>query len=443
MLKGMLQTLGLNEGDLFFDQQRLKKELFWEPAIQQALEECEVFIFLISPNSVISDYCRNRELATAARRRIPIETVLLTPTPFWHDHDVPGAAGIKLGAYHSGGLPKDLSGNTSALTDAHWQTRDHALEAVAKGLEPILRQTLFGVGESPSSGNRAVLLDQLRPPPSRPRQIQQNNQAETADYVPQRRVDLVPYYCDQIHVSDAIDEGLLHWQMADQALVLLVKGVLDDGIDQLYRRLRADHLAEYVGSLKRELAQLDTFELVDSQGKKGEELIAFAAAGLYPALGMKRIDALKAPRPLDTRALEAKLRDEPYVLNLQASLLTNSVKSPGESIHALLKYLERCTIPGILGRLTLVVFVEDPNLVACANLKAEWKLTRFSRVHVVETKAPRLIGKADVIKWHRDRKLEQTWSLSQTELLARLPQLDSREFRLREFAEQVQPLLRG
>lgn len=116
----------LTKDEIFFDDDRLAAEPAWRPAIETALDECDLLIFLVSPHSVVSDFCMSKEVARAMERGINIITVLLRPSHDWYRIKVrnPKTGEAKeLGAWHSGGLPK-FGGNARPVSD--WGEEEEA-----------------------------------------------------------------------------------------------------------------------------------------------------------------------------------------------------------------------------------------------------------------------------------------------------------------------------
>ena len=116
----------LTKDEIFFDDERLAAEPAWRPAIETALDECGLLIFLVSPHSVVSDFCMTKEVARAMERGINVITVLLRPSHDWYKVKVrnPTTGEAKaLGEWHSGGLPK-FGGNARPVSD--WGDEEEA-----------------------------------------------------------------------------------------------------------------------------------------------------------------------------------------------------------------------------------------------------------------------------------------------------------------------------
>ena len=106
----------------------------WIPAIQQALEQSELLLALISPDYMASDFCVDEELlkAIAASRNdacivIPI---LLRPTHRWQD---------VAGKFQA--LPTDPdTGQLKPITD--WGNRDRAFLHIVSGIERTVKSII-------------------------------------------------------------------------------------------------------------------------------------------------------------------------------------------------------------------------------------------------------------------------------------------------------------
>lgn len=167
----------LSEEEIFFDTRRLAAEPAWDEAIRQALSDCELFIFLVSPFSLGSPYCMTEELGRAAKRGVPVITVLLEPRDDWIEcpvydpDDKSGSASgrielKKLGAFHAGGLPKDASGN--ALAVSQWSDEAEAWSAVWRDI----KQFLTGPNFNQAAIREATLAPDLDPAPDAGTELQ-------------------------------------------------------------------------------------------------------------------------------------------------------------------------------------------------------------------------------------------------------------------------------
>jgi hypothetical protein len=138
----------LTKDEIFFDDDRLAIEWVWGGAIEKALDECDLLIFLVSPHSIESDFCMTKELPRALQRNIPVITVLLRPSADWYlvkVRDPVSGSSMKLGAFHSGGLPKE-GGNAKAVST--WANEEDAWENVCKDILKFIKKHLGPMGEA-------------------------------------------------------------------------------------------------------------------------------------------------------------------------------------------------------------------------------------------------------------------------------------------------------
>jgi len=134
----------LTKDEIFFDDDRLAAEPAWRPAINTALDECGLLIFLVSPHSVVSEFCLTKELARAFQRGVDVITVLLRPSHDWYRVKVrnPATGESKaLGEWHSGGVPK-IGGNAEPVSK--WTSEDDAWEEVCKAIVKFMKDNPFG-----------------------------------------------------------------------------------------------------------------------------------------------------------------------------------------------------------------------------------------------------------------------------------------------------------
>lgn len=135
----------LTKDEIFFDDARLAAEPAWRPAIETALDECGLLIFLVSPHSLVSEFCMRTEVARAMERGINVITVLLRPSHDWYRVKVrnPKTGESKeLGEWHSGGLPK-FGGNAKPVS-AWGQDEEAAWEEVCKAIVEFMKDNPFG-----------------------------------------------------------------------------------------------------------------------------------------------------------------------------------------------------------------------------------------------------------------------------------------------------------
>ncbi len=94
----------------------------------------------------------------------------------------------------------------------------------------------------------------------------------------------------------------------------------------------------------------------------------------------------------------------------------------------------------MLQRLVLALLVEDPALLAEADLVRALRLGNPARTQIVELDPLLALDADDVRKWHLDQEIEALSGLDDQRLLAQVFGSDS-QLRLRRFDERVRPLL--
>ncbi|WP_296406363.1 toll/interleukin-1 receptor domain-containing protein [Zoogloea sp.] len=140
---GTIQAHGISKEEIFFDDGALVTEKEWRAAINSALSDCWLLIFLVSPESIQSDFCMKEELPRALRRGVPIITVLLRPSIDWHlveVHNPLSGRSIKLGEFHSGGLPKD-GGNARPVST--WEKEEDAWAKTCADIRDFIKGAGF------------------------------------------------------------------------------------------------------------------------------------------------------------------------------------------------------------------------------------------------------------------------------------------------------------
>jgi hypothetical protein len=421
---------------VFFDQARLNTEPYWSAAIQRALDECEVFIFLVSVNSLNSAFCMHTELHHAARRGVPIVPILLVPKKDWRDHPIPGLKDRKLGDYHSAGLPKGPDFNPLAVSE--WPNEAKAWDQVCSDLAAFLVVTLGGA--------QAQRRDEAPPPEPRPHEGHERPpEADSPVDVRKPPRKLLPFFCNQVPLVDRFKKDLVPWGQAvqDRALLVLAKGTYWDDIPTFVDRLRFGFLMPHPSAPMRKQDPSAILQWPEPGRSKGEELIASVVEVLYEGLGIYALHAHEdLPGPVGTIRLENALGKRDHVAYLRVELPSLSLREAGDTIRALLTFLERCARPGVLGHLDIVMSIEDEKLVACRSLKQRLGLEGFTKTHVIELEPIEDIEKSDVVNWHRVYAQQLEPLCPRPILLAHCFQTDTRRFRMREFYEQVKPLLR-
>jgi hypothetical protein len=463
LLARSLQRRGidLSPAQVFFDQERLKTVDRWTVAIEQALQECEVFIFLVSANSLDSPFCMERELQQAVLRGVPVVPVLLTRVHGWGDQGPSGIPSFRLGHCHSGGLPKGPDAN--ALPVSHWSHEDDAWARVCADLDTLLSERLATTG-SPASPPKPVMPWLAAPAPVAAGTAATATPAAVDGAAPQSVLPmgamgvmgmagpaaapsrtppptLLPYFCNQTAVLDRFEEDLIPWNplAQDQALLVLAKGTYEDGLEPFLDRLRRDYLLNHSKAPVRDTQLTAVLGWVGSVGRDDERLVCRMAANLYQALGLPRDEAFSSGMaPLGTAAVESALRRQNSVTYLWAQLPEElGPREAGASVRALLTFLERGTAAGVLGRLEIVLSIATPDLVKRPQLRKDWKLKGFAKTHVVELAPLVPIDRAAAAHWHLQHRLEERFGLSQPEFLDETFNPESSRYRMRNFGDAV------
>lgn len=393
------QDLGYTEADVFFDKNRLKAGMDWDDSIMAALEQAGALIFLVSANSLSSKYCMTREVATAAQRGIPIIPVILESCP-WDELPLPGdPRARKLGAI--GALPK--AANFSLLPVQNWPDPASAWDA-----------TVDQIAEALQSAPAA-------PPPGR---------ARTAGLSP-----LLPYFCDQQPVEMGFNRGMMAWSAA--ALLVLIKGVIDDRPPRFWDRLREKNLSGFA-SARRHLPLLEQRALNWPSAWDGARVRKDMDADILCALS----DAITGnPFGIDSPAtLSNRLDELTGVLPLLATLPDEPVKALCAGLQALLRVFEACPDHAQLDRLVIAFVIENDELIADANLAKHLKMAGNGRVQVIELERLRELDEEEVRIWHRTQELEKLCAIDEHSLVAEIFK-DTKTLRFGQFEARLKPLL--
>lgn len=393
--------LGLASERIFFDRRNLVAGDLWDEEIQAAIRRSHLFVFLVSQQSLVSDYCMRQELKVAAELGIPIVPVLLTDC-LWQDQPVPDdSAGRRLGAFDA--VPKDDKGQLVPVSQ--WPDLDGAFRRVA---EQIGRRLARDLGRT------------ITPPAA----------------LAQRRIvpPLLPYRCNQEPQEAQFDRGLLRWR--GQALLVLVRGTAEDNAPRFWERLRCKNLQDYLDELP--LAALEPRPLpwpeALDDGRVRKDIALDVTCALSNALTGSRF------KLQDGADLAAALAAQPGLRALYAAPRHEGAKALSASLRALLALIDSAPAEAPLQRLVLALLVEEPALLAEADLVRALRLGNPARTQIVELDPLLALDADDVRKWHLDQEIEALSGLDDERLLAQVFGSDS-QLRLRRFDERVRPLL--
>lgn len=391
--------LGYEEADIFFDKNRLKAGEFWDEKLQTALEQAGALIFLVSPNSLFSKYCMEREVGTAIQRGIPVIPVVLCECP-WEGQPLSGdRLRRKLGDV--GALPK--SANFSLVPVKNWPDMASAWDATVDQIAEALQSA------------PAV------PPTGR---------AHAAGLSP-----LLPYFCDQQRVEMGFNRGMMGWSAA--SLLVLIKGVIDDRPPRFWDRLREKNLADFA-SARRQLPLLEQRALNWPSAWDGARVRKDMEADILCALSDSitgNAFGIDSPATLSNR-----LDELTGVLPLLATLPDEPVKALCAGLQALLKVFAACPDHAQLDRLVIAFVIENDELLADANLAKHLKLAGNGRVQVVDLDRLLELDEEEVRIWHRTQDLEKLCAIDEHSLVAEVFK-DTKTLRFGQFEARLKPLL--
>lgn len=397
---------------VFFDRETLLAGDQWGESIQQAMDEAKYFVILLSKESISSEYCLHRELATAAIKGLPIIQVLLNKDERWEDRIIPGDLRMrKLSSF--GALPKDS--NSNYLPVAEWPEASQAevWKGVAHGiLERVRRDRME---------SQYKLLD-----------IQEISQ--TAQ---QRRVPPIPYFCNQKGPVNQFNGGVQRWK--DKAFLVLTRGLYEDDLPRFWDRLQHKNLKDYVKTRQEELLPARPFvwpDVTDDQPDRGT-LCSQMLRAMSEALtgNMFEVGDLSS----FSAHVSALSGIQPFVTTLPDI----SIKAIRSGLRTFLDLLDQCPAEVPVQRLVIAVILEDSVFGHEAALEARFGLNAYQRTHVVVLDPLQVIEHRDVRIWHRDYEVERLYQIDEDTILHSVfSEKHTKSLRMREFAKKVAPFIR-
>lgn len=408
----------LHEDEIFIDVERLRLAPAWRPAIERAVKECELLIFLVSPDSRGSDFCVHQELVPVASRQPPglIVPVLLRETADWHKLDL-GRAG-RLGDCHSAGLPKNEKGNAMAITSTAWGDVDLAWRRMSEDLGHFMADKLFATAPKPAQQHSEV--------------------HDNGSHLP------VTYFCDQLHATDQF-EDLLHGTEPEHkphALLAIVQGHYDDNPDMFVNRLHAHHLAARLQALglsadphRKPMA----WRTHDTAAEPFEGKTAVRQ--LFEALGNGLPSKLARCRNMADASAELRHHLAQAKTNacvVFAQLPNRSARSVA-TLRALIQCIDGCQPVGHeMAKLTLFCIDEQPGA------RAAWAalLPTTHRLQAVALQALKPFDEGELRQWHVRYQLDPHWTWAEClaffkETLNGASHPRSAKLRLREWVDAV------
>ena len=405
--------LGLSPERIFFDRERLLAGDDWNDSILSEIQRADVFLLLVSFNSLTSHFCIRKELAAAVRLGIPVIVPVLLSECTWSGHVVgEGDSARTLGSFDA--VPKDGNGNMVPIKNPLWPDRETALTRTVQQLARRLARDA-GAAAAPAVPAAAA--------------------APRASASPRGLPPFLPYLCNQNEAVGDFNQGIRAWDAA-QALLVLVKGIWDDDTEGFLGRLCAKNLHDFCEVQKTVLLEPKPLGLppaIDGiRPRKPRQL----AEDMREALSQALFDNLYRIR--SSAEVAEALQALPGVQPLFAVLPVQPDDGNTATLRALLDLLEDVPPRTPLDRLVIAVQVSAPGLVADTALRKRFKLERRRRAQVVELAALEPVDREDVRLWHHDQRLADR--VDQPRLLEQLFAREA-QLRLRPFDQSVRPLL--
>lgn len=398
----------LRLADPFLDQERLKAGEKWYGELQRELDLSEIFFFLISFNSLNSDFCVKNELAVAVSRKKHIIPVLLQDAGEWRGFPA-GTDGEgndrQLGSF--GVLPKDDRFDLRPVD--RFGKRSEAWSSVTRSVVAALRG---------QQGTRSV---------DRPRTDSQQLTGLSAPA-------LLPYLCDR---SDPITRFVEKQRLqGERALLLLLKGIPDDKACKFWERLVFEYLPNEAGSQGvptgpiRPLVDLPSPEYVVENPADTERLVL---RSLLTSLVKARLST-RDPVVAD---LEHALQGSAGLVPLYATLDPCSRARKERRVRALVDCIEKCASTPALGHLAVCIAVERPDMLGMS-LAEQWEIQGHKNTLVIELGPLPQVSSFDVRDWHLRRQIEERYGVYEEQIMNAV---GDKPLRMAAFRDRVAPLL--
>ncbi|HEY7641126.1 MAG TPA: toll/interleukin-1 receptor domain-containing protein [Steroidobacteraceae bacterium] len=407
-LKLKALQLGIEPEQVYVERQKLLAGDEWDAGIQLALDEAEYFVFLVSVDSLSSEYCVKRELAFAVQRGIPVLPIILKPCP-WDGQPIVGdPQNRKLGVFAA--IPKDEAFDLIEISK--WQGGvDDAWNTVVQQLgERLVRDKA-----------RAVV----------PASITQTTQP------PPRVSSLLPYFCNQVPTLNEFDGQIRKWESS--ALLVLSRGLYDDNVPRFWERLRIKNLKDYL--TVRNGQMLEPRPLVwpyDGSRRGGKEQLATNMLGAVSNALTRNAFQLQ-----NATALSEWLVGLNGVQPLVTTLPRQKKAEQAAGIRTLLDLLEQCAaLQAPLQKLVVAAFITDKELQS-EGFGAALKPGNYPHTLVIDLAPLIEIDEQDIRSWHRDQEIESLCRVVEEDFVKQIfvePQPAS--LRLGTFEERAKPILK-
>ncbi len=132
--------LGMQDEDVFLERNHVLAGDEWSDLIEQKLREASYLVFLMSADSLDSNYCLKKEVATAAANGVAIIPVWLKPVE-WKEHPVPGDPERRtLEKFDA--VPRWPKGKSKTRPLEQWTSPDAFYEAAARQIVKRMQRDL-------------------------------------------------------------------------------------------------------------------------------------------------------------------------------------------------------------------------------------------------------------------------------------------------------------
>jgi TIR domain len=372
-------NLPFDSQSIYVERNDIKAGDEWDDRIQGALDRAAALVFLVSGHSLSSKYCVKRELRYAVDNRIPIIPVILSPCP-WEGQTVESRPNEPVFAQLSG-VPKNDSYDLVPIS--MWANRDEAWNTT-------VRQLVDGL-DNRRDERAAPLFGSARMP------------------------KVLPYLCNQQHVEAHVARGLRQWTR--RAIIVFVKGNLDDRTSLFWGRLLANEVNRYV-TKKLSTTILEQRPLswpsLDPDDLAPERLRENMLMALSKALTSDEFQVDSAD------ALAASLTELPGILPLMCTLPDAPSEAIAASIRALTALLDECPEGAPIDRLAFGILVESTPLLGEEHLVEKLALGTPRRTLFVDPERIGELDANDVREWYRSNPISRYTPLDEYELAKRV-----------------------
>jgi hypothetical protein len=382
--------LGLSPERIFFDRDSLMAGDGWNDRIFSEIQRTDVFLLLVSFNSLTSPFCIKQELAAAVSLGVQVIVPVLLSECTWSGHLVDAAgSGRTLGSFDA--VPKDGNGNHVPIKSPLWPDRETALTRTMQQIARRLARVAVPGAAADTQSPPAPHTPERAPAGAVARPVQRRGLPP-----------FLPYLCNQDSAVGDFNAGIGGWDAA-QSLLVLVKGIWDDDTEGFLGRLCAKNLRDFCDVQKTLLLEPRPLGLPQAiEGGRLRKPVPLAnevRAALSQAL-FDNVYRIRSPGDI-ADALHALQGVQPLLATLPVQADEGSIAT----LRALLDLIEDVPLRTPLDRLVIAVQVSAPELVDESALRKRFKLERRRRVQVVELAPMQPLDREDVRLWHSNFRL--------------------------------------